>query len=162
VYGSQCVIDLYARTARDGGDRIVRTARPEPGSGLVRFELRPTDHTLIWARTRFQPTANGGHSGEVRLEVARAVSLSAERVGTRRYVFSGAVAPKQGGLLVSLHRTDGSGRSVLTAQTRTGDDGAYRMVRTFTGSGRFAFFTTVAGDAVAGAGRSAARNLVLV
>ena len=158
VEGATCVVDLFARTARDGTVRIVRTGTPAPGTGTVSFSLRPTDDTVVWAQSRDRRGVRGGRSNDLPLDVVRAVSLSAHRDGPRTVTFIGVTRPAAAGLLVSLYRATSHG-PVLTAQARTDGSGRYTVRRIFSGRGRHTFSARTAADALARTGTSPARSI---
>lgn len=98
-------------------------------------------------------------SGQQTVRVVPRLTLTARREAPRRYVFSGSAGrPDQ---LLSLYRVDAAGRHVLTAQTRTQQDGTWRLRRSFLGSGRFGFVLRTRGDAGNEPGASAVRPTVV-
>lgn len=95
-----------------------------------------------------------GETQPQRMDVASVLALTtATRTGTRSFVFSGTNKGHAGDL-VNLYRVDASGRPVLTSQARTGTNGTYRIGRTFSGVGTFAFFVASPTDAANVAGES--------
>lgn len=88
--------------------------------------------------------------------VRSALSINAQRLGTRQYRFYGTLRPGLSGRTVSLFRRAG-GREVLVSRTTVGSNGVYDVRRTFTGSGRFDFLVRFAGDASSTAVASAVR-----
>lgn len=151
------VVDLFAYTRPSTTFRVVRTGTLGSDGGL-RFGLRPPANTRLYAVRR-----GCGRSQDVVLNVATALTLAVERVGPRRYVFSGDSLPaRSGGLIVSLYRSTDDGREVLTAQVRAdAQDGTWRMLRTFTGSGRFGFVARTGQDLQNAPGRSGVRSLLV-
>jgi len=152
------VVDLLAYTQPSTTYRVVRTATVAP-DGTARFALRPPANTRLYAQRRGCAAA----SEPVVLNVATALSLAAERLGPRQYLFSGDSLPaRPGGLVVSLYRVTADGREVLTAQARAdAQDGTWSVLRTFTGTGRFGFVARTGQDLQNAPGRSGVRSLLV-
>lgn len=142
----------------DGAPVRTGTAGPD---GLLRFTVSPVRDVVLRAQRRGDCEVRTGTPPSVRLQVDPALSLSAQRLGVRRYAFSGRVLPARPGQQVRLHRVDG-GRDVLLATTALRADGTWRLERRFLGGGRLLLQArTAAGDATDGttvrAGVSAVR-----
>ena len=151
------VVDVFAYTRPSTQYRLVRTGTLA-SDGTVRFSLRPPANTRLYVQRR-----GCGASPSVVLDVATALTLAVDRVGPRQYLFSGDSLPaRPGGLVVSLYRTTSDGREVLTAQTRADEqDGTWRLLRTFSGSGRFGFVARTGQDLQNAPGRSGVRSLLV-
>lgn len=120
--------------------------------------MRPPANTRLQARhgdCTFGPS--------VVLNVRTALTLNVERLGTREYAFSGDSLPaRPGGLVVSVYRITTAGSQVLTAQSRASEStGEWRLVRRFTGSGRFGFLVRTGQDLLNAPGSSAVRSLLV-
>ena len=130
------------------------------GGGTETFwDVRPSENTTL----RLRSTVRGQYgcvSDPVALYVEPAVTISAVREAPRDYVFSGRVLPGRS-QQVSLYRLDDAGRPVLTARGRVDDQGAYRIPRTFLGSGEFRFFASVPASRTNLTGRSPSRPTVV-
>ena len=150
-------VDLYAYTRPSTTFRRVRTQVAD-SSGVARFSVRPPANTRLYAQ---REGCDPGPS--VVLNVRTALSLAVERTGPREYVFSGDSLPaRSGGLVVSLYRLTDGGRSVLTAQARAdAADGEWRLVRRFTGTGRFGFVVRTGQDLQNAPGTSNVRSLLV-
>lgn len=151
------VAELWAYTRPSTTYRLVRTGTLA-SDGTLGFDLRPPANTRLQARHRdcaFGPS--------VVLNVRTTLTLEVERLGTREYAFSGDSLPaRPGGLVVSLYRITTDGAQVLTAQTRASEaDGEWRLVRRFSGSGRFGFVVRTGQDLLNAPGSSAVRSLLV-
>jgi len=151
------IVDLFAYTRPSTQYRLVRTGTAA-SDGTVRFVLRPPANTRLYAHRR-----GCGPSPQVVLNVATALTLEVERLGPRQYLFSGDSLPaRRGGLVVSLYRITSDGRQVLTGQERADEqDGSWRLLRTFSGSGRFGFVARTGQDLQNAPGRSGVRSLLV-
>ena len=94
-----------------------------------------TKNTRILAKA-----ASGLPSTNPLIQVRSVASLTATRVGTRTFTFSGRVYPALSGRLVSLYRT-----GTLVGQARCASTGIYSMTRTL-GAGTVTFQTKTASD----------------
>ncbi len=152
-------VDLYAYTRPSTTYRVVRTVTIPTGTQPApQVSLVPPANTRLYAQQR------GCDAGPSRvLNVRTALTLQAQRTGTRRYVFSGDSLPaRTGGLVVSLYRIESSGRRVLTAQSRAdAASGEWRVDRTFTGSGRFGFQVRTGQDLQNAPGASNVRSTLV-
>jgi hypothetical protein len=97
-------------------------------SGFGTSSHAPTKNTRIMAKT-----AGGLTSATPLIQVRSVASLSARRVATRTYSFTGRVYPARTGRLVSLYRN-----GALVAQARTDASGVYAMTKTLA-KGTFSF-----------------------
>ena len=150
-------VELWAYTRPSTTYRMVRSG-VVGNDGTIGFDVRPPTNTRLQARQRdcaFGPSTV--------LNVATTLTLAVERTGTREYVFSGDSLPaRPGGLVVSLYRVTADGSQVLTAQTRASQaTGEWRLVRRFTGSGRFGFLVRTGQDLLNAPGSSAVRSLLV-
>ena len=151
------VIDLFAYTRPSTTYRVVRSA--ELGNnGTADFTVTPPANTRLYAQQRGCP-----QSLSQVLNVRTALSLSAQRTGTRTYTFSGSSAPaREGGLIISLYRVTDDGRQILTSQTRASSgNGAWSLSRTFLGTGRFGFVVRTGQDMTNAPGASAIRSVTI-
>lgn len=150
-------VDLYAYTRPSTSYRLVRSGTTGP-DGTVSFALRPPANTRLHAQVR---DCSPGPS--VVLNVRTALTLAVERTGAREYLFSGDSLPaRPGGLVVSLYRLTTDGRQVLTAQSRAdAASGEWRIVRGFTGTGRFGFVARTGQDLQNAPGSSGVRSLLV-
>lgn len=150
-------VDLYAYTQPSTTYRLVRS-QVSDSTGLARFSVRPPANTRLYAQ---KPGCTPGPS--VVLNVRTALSLAVTRTGPQEYVFSGDSLPaRPGGLIVSLYRLTADGRSVLTAQARAdAADGEWRVLRRFTGTGRFGFVVRTGQDLQNAPGASNVRSLLV-
>lgn len=150
-------VELWAYTRPSTTYRLVRSGTVG-GDGTVGFDVRPPANTRLQARER---DCAAGPSTV--LNVATALTLAVERTGTREYAFSGDSLPaRPGGLVVSLYRITTAGSQVLTAQARASEaTGEWRLVRRFSGSGRFGFLVRTGQDLLNAPGSSAVRSLLV-
>ena len=152
-------VDLYAYTRPSTQFRLVRTVTIPTGTAPdPMVSLRPPGNTRLYAQQRGCPAGP-----QKVINVRTALSLFAQRDGVRTYTFSGDSLPaRPGGLIVSLYRLAADGRQVLTAQARaSATDGRWRLVRVFTGSGRFGFVVRTGQDLQNAPGRSNVRTLLV-
>lgn len=151
-------VELWAYTRPSTTYRLVRSGTLD-GDGALAFDVRPP------ANTRLQARYSGcGSRPSVVLNLATALTLAVERRGTREYAFSGDSLPaRPGGLVVSLYRVTAEGSQVLTAQARASEaDGEWRLVRRFSGSGRFGFLARTGQDLLNAPGSSAVRSVLII
>ena len=129
--------------------------------GTANSEVFPATNTRLFAVQ--EGCDESFESPSVVLNVRAALSISAKRIGTRAYTFSGDSLPaRPGGLEVSLYRVERDGRHVLTAQTRAdARTGNYSLTRRFTGSGELAFVVRTGQDLRNAAGSSNVRPTVV-
>jgi glucose/arabinose dehydrogenase len=152
-------VDLHAYTRPSTDFRVVRTVTIPAGTGPDPVvSLRPPGNTRLYAQQRGCPAGP-----QSIINVRTALSLSAERDGVRAYTFSGDSLPaRPGGLIVSLYRIASDGRQVLTAQSRAdAQNGEWRIVRRFTGTGRFGFLVRTGQDLQNAPGASNVRSTVI-
>lgn len=154
---SGTVVDLWAYTRPSTTYRLVRTG-VLAADGTLAFDVRPPANTRLQARHRdcaFGPS--------VVLNVRTALTLDVERTGPGEYAFSGDSLPaRPGGLVVSVYRITTDGTQVLTAQARASEaTGEWRLVRRFSGSGRFGFLVRTGQDLLNAPGSSAVRSLLV-
>ncbi|MCW2606328.1 MAG: 5-nucleotidase protein [Frankiales bacterium] len=142
-------VRVYAYTRPSAEYRLVRESSTETA-----FTLRPPGNTRLYV------TGTNCDEGTRVITVRNGVSINARRDAPRVYTFSGTVLPRQAGTPVSLYRV-ADGRSVLTAQARTGADGVWRVTRRFTGSGEFGFVARTANSLQNAAGASRVRPTVV-
>lgn len=150
-------VELWAYTRPSTTYRMVRSGIVGD-DGTVDFDVRPPANTRLQARQRdcaFGPSTV--------LNVATALTLDVARTGTREYAFRGDSLPaRPGGLVVSLYRITTDGSQVLTAQARASEaNGEWRLVRRFSGSGRFGFLARTGQDLLNAPGASAVRSLLV-
>ena len=145
------VVRLFAYTRPSTGYRQVREATAGPDG--VEWEVRPGANTRLYGRV---DGVCGARSGSATIAVASTVSLSAERLSARRYVFRGQARPARPGQVVSLRLGDR-----LLAQGRTDRTGRYEVERRFDRDARLDLRVTVGRDVTAGAGSSPVRPTVV-
>lgn len=150
-------VELWAYTRPSTTYRMVRSGIVG-NDGTLGFDVRPPANTRLQARERdcaFGPS--------VVLNVRTALTLGVERLGAREYAFSGDSLPaRPGGLVVSVYRITTDGAQVLTAQARASEStGEWRLVRRFSGSGRFGFLARTGQDLLNAPGSSAVRSLLV-
>ena len=148
---------LLAYTRPSTTYRVVRSGTFGE-DGTITFSVRPPANTRLYA------TAESCTSGpSIVLNVRTALTLTAERLGTRTYRFAGDSLPaRPGGLIVSLYRVTEQGRQVLTAQARAdAADGTWSLDRTFTGTGRFGFLVRTGQDLQNAPGASNVRSTLI-
>ena len=150
-------VELWAYTRPSTTFRLVRSAVTDD-RGVAAFTVRPPGNTRLYAR---KPGCEPSPSQV--LNVSTALTLTAQRTGPREYVFAGDSLPaRPGGLVVSLYRVTADGRQVLTAQTRADSaTGEWRLVRRFTGTGRFGFVVRTGQDLQNAPGSSNVRSLLV-
>jgi hypothetical protein len=126
----------------------------------------PVDFTLRLGRNtrcyiQYADNSSQGASGSVVVAVRTVLSVSAIRTGPLRYVFIGRNLPRVGGQLITLYRVDNAGNEIRTANLVTDDSGRYRVTRTFTEGGTFAFRVRTSNtlNNVPGASRTVTLNL---
>ncbi len=122
------------------------------------WTLRPNENSVV----RVRSTVSGQYtcvSNPLRLYVEPAISISARRVGTREYVFTGRVLPGRQ-QTATLYRVTPQG-PVITAQRRVDDDGTYFLGRYFASPGRYDFYVGVSGSRTNLAGQSPVRNTLV-
>jgi hypothetical protein len=147
-------VDVYAYTRPSTEYRLVRSG-PADDNGEFATDVRPNRNTRLYA------VAEGcDKSPSVVINVHTALSITAKRVGTRTYVFAGKTFPARG-QVVSLYRVANDGSEVLAARVRAAADGSYSIRRTFSGKGRFDFFTYTGGDLENGEGVSNDRSTLI-
>lgn len=147
-------VDLFAYSQPSTTYRVVRSATLG-SDGTAGFSVRPPTNTRLYAQQR------GCAAGpSVVLNVRTALTLTAQRLGTRLYRFAGDSLPaRPGGLIVSLYRETPTGREVLTAQARAdGATGEWTLDRRFTGTGRFGFLVRTGQDLTNAPGASHVRS----
>lgn len=127
-------LDIYSKT-QPATDYSRIAAVTLDANGMGTSSHAPTKNTRILAKT-----ASGLASTNPLIQVRSVASLSATRVGTRTFTFSGRVYPALSGRLVSLYRN-----GVLVAQARCASTGIYTMTKTL-GAGTFSFQTKTAND----------------
>jgi hypothetical protein len=149
------VIELLAYSRPSTTYRVVRRAET-PSTGRSSFSVVPPTNTRLYAR---QVGCSGDSESRV-LGVRTVISLQAVRTATRTYEFSGSVLPRRAGQLVTVYRRSSSG-DVLTAQARTDARGVYRVRRTFSGTGTFAFFARTSNDVTNLGGISGDRSVAI-
>ena len=158
------LVDLFAYTRPTTEYRLVRSAMTD-ADGIATFTVRPPANTRLSAAQREEDCTDPvfGTEPSVVLNVRTALTLTASRVGVRKYVFAGRSLPaRPGGLVVSLYRVSGSGSEVLTAQTRaSAADGDWAINREFTGGGRFGFVVRTGQDLQNAPGASNVRSTVI-
>lgn len=152
-------VDLFAYSRPSTTYARVRTA--EVGAdGVARFAVRPGGNTRLYAQTR-GCTADLSRDSVVLL-VKPLVTMDVTRAGARSYTFRGTSVPgRTGGLLLNLYRVNADGSQVLTAQTRAASDGAWRIDRRFTGTGRFGFVVRSVPDVQNPTGQSPLRSVFI-
>lgn len=167
VHGEQAdFIYLFEKQAQDTDFRVIASYQPTQSTD---YEAAVTPRTNVDYKIRYDgggpsrshpagcsevPYYTGASRTPVRMSVATSLTLSkATHTGPRSYVFSGANKGHAGDL-VNLYRLDEKGHPVLTAQVKSRTDGTYRIGRTFTGVGTFAFFTASPSDSANLAGES--------
>jgi hypothetical protein len=151
-------VELLAYTRPSTTFRVVRSGTTDANGNITFANLRPPANTRLVAQQR------GCAFGRQKvLNVRTLLTLFVERNGTRTYTFSGRALPaRPGGLIVSLYRVTGSGRQVLTSQTRAdASTGRYVINRRFTGSGRFGFVVRTGQDLQNAPGSSNVRSLLV-
>jgi hypothetical protein len=105
--------------------------------GVLEFGIRPGTNTRCFVQYQGQSATA---SGAVVINVHTTLSLSAVRgSGVRTYIFQGRNLPRLAGQLITLYRIDSAGQEIRTANLTTDSSGIYRLQRTFTGTGTFAF-----------------------
>jgi hypothetical protein len=129
-------------------------------SGSASFALRPGTNTRCFVRYVDDPASA---SPSVVVNVHTTLSLSAVRNAgvPRGFVFQGRNLPRLSGQLITLYRLDGEGREIRTATTKTDSSGTWRIPRTFTGSGTFAFVVHTTQTLTNAPGRSAPYRLAI-
>ena len=151
-------VDLFAYTRPSTDYRLVRTQALPPGGEAV-VTLRPPANTRLYAQQR------GGcpRGADSVVDVRTTLTLTARRDGPRLYAFAGDSLPaRAGGLVVSLYRVEPGGRQVLAGQARADAvDGTWRLVRRFTGSGRFGFVARTGQDLQNAPGSSNVRSTLV-
>ncbi len=149
-------VRLFAYSRPSTNYRLVREATIS-SDGTVTFTVRPPTNTRLYAS---QDDCNGP---SVVLNVRTALTLTAERLGTRLYRFAGDSLPaRPGGLIVSLYRVSGDGLEVLTAQARAdAATGEWSLERRFTGAGRFGFLVRTGQDLTNAPGESNVRSTLV-
>ena len=152
-------VDLFAYSRPTTTYAKVRTA--EVGAdGVARFAVRPGGNTRLYAQAR-GCTADLLRDSVVLL-VKPLVTMDVTRTGTRSYTFRGTSVPgRTGGLLLNLYRVNVDGSQVLTAQTRAAANGAWRIDRRFSGTGRFGFVVRSAPDIQNPTGQSPVRSVFI-
>ena len=157
-------VDLLAYTRPSTEYRVVRSATTD-ASGLAGFTVRPPANTRLVARRheRCSGPPIDETNASVVLNVRTALTITAERNGTRDVTFAGDSLPaRPGGLIVSLYRITDDGRQVLTSQARAGaTDGQWSVRRRFTGSGRFGFVARTGQDLQNAPGASNVRSTLI-
>jgi hypothetical protein len=151
------VVDLYAYTQPSTTYRLVRSGTTS-ADGVVSWAVRAPANTRLYAQQR-----DCAPGPSVVLNVATALTLTAERKGVREYVFAGDSLPaRSGGLIVSLYRITNGGGQILTSQARASAvDGEWRLERRFTGTGRFGFVARTGQDMRNAPGASQVRSLLV-
>jgi hypothetical protein len=150
-------VELLAYTQPSRTYKVVRTATLGD-SGVANFVLKPPANTRIAGQQR------GCAFGQSRvINVRTALSLAAVRNGARTYTFSGDSLPaRRGGLIISLYRAMPNGQQVLTSQVRASEtDGEWKLVRKFTGNGRFGFVVRTGQDVQNAPGTSNVRQTLV-
>jgi hypothetical protein len=147
--GSQVELWAYSRPATTY--RRVRAGTAD-SQGNAAFTVQPGTNTRLYAH--YAEGATQADSASVVITVHTALSLSAYRDGVRRYQFQGRNLPQLSGQLITLYRIDGAGREIRTATTHTDGSGIWRIDRTFTASGTFAFVARTSQTYNNAAGRS--------
>ncbi|MCW2606966.1 MAG: N-acetylmuramoyl-L-alanine amidase [Frankiales bacterium] len=121
------------------------------GSGSATSSHRPQKNTRITARS-----SDGVLSGNQPLVQVRSVaSMTASRVGSRTYAFTGRVYPALDNRLVNIYRN-----SVLVAQARSDASGIYRVTRTL-GAGTSTFLARSPNDTYNLGATSPARQVLI-
>jgi hypothetical protein len=139
--GSGVSLYGYTRPAGPGQERVLATAQTDEYS-VARIRLPISGSSRLYAVAAGCVFAS---EHEVIVVRDRLEGLGARRLSPRRYVFSGFHAAPPGKVL-SLYRVTAEGRSVLTAQTRTGGE-FWQIERTFLGSGEWDFYAATGTDA---------------
>lgn len=135
--------------------RTVTTA-----SGSATFVIYPGTNTRCFVRLQNDP---GTASDSLVINVHTTLSLSAARNAgpARSYTFQGRNLPRRAGQLITLYRIDPAGREIRTATTTTDASGIWRLTRTFTGTGTYAFVVRTTQTLNNAPGVSARYRLVL-
>jgi hypothetical protein len=155
------VVELFARTRPDMTEVLVRVGTTDD-RGVATFAVRPPRNTVLRGEVQEDECRYRlGSAPALSVEVATALSLSADRNGRLDYTFRGRAMPARPGQVVSLHRRTADGREVLTSRARVGTDGTWTVDRRFQGSGRFPFVARTAASADNAAGVSDARPTVV-
>jgi hypothetical protein len=147
-------LTIYAYTRPSTTYKAVRQGTVG-SDGTYATVVGPTRNTRLYAQATNCPAAQSAV-----INVHTAISISAKRNGPRDYTFSGKTFPGRA-LIVNLYRDSGTGNPVLTARARADSSGRYAIHRTFTGNGRFVFFTYTGGDLTNAEGASDDRPTVI-
>lgn len=154
---------LLAYTRPSTTFRQVRTGVTDRDGTVLLFVRPPANTRLLAVPVTDGCSAQPDLTGSVVLNVATTLTLTAQRLGTRDYVFAGDSLPaRPGGLIVSLYRRTDGGHEVLTAQARAGvTDGEWSLRRHVTGSGRFGFLARTGQDLRNAPGASNVRSTLV-
>jgi hypothetical protein len=132
-------VTIYAYSRPSTTYKAVRDGRAG-SDGTYATVVGPTRNTRLYAQADGCP-----QSRSAVINVHTAISLTVKRNGTRDYTFTGRTFPGRA-LMVNLYRDTGSGNPTLTARARADAAGRYTIHRTFSGNGRFVFFTFTGAD----------------
>lgn len=155
--------EVVVQAAPGAAVQLLAYSRPSTTYRVVREGVAASDGRLVFAvrpltSTRLYAIESGCPASESQVvQVRSALSLGATRVGVRDFVFRGRAVPARTGQLVSLYRTTGTGRHVLSGQARVDGTGTWALRRAFSGTGRFGFLARTGSDLVNAAGTSAVR-----
>ncbi|MCU1691168.1 MAG: hypothetical protein JWM64_259 [Frankiales bacterium] len=149
-------VEVRARENGDQGFTTVATSRTDD-AGRWSAAVRPRYSTRYRAVVEAtSTTAEVLGDTEPAVVVRSALSINAQRLGTRQYRFFGTLRPGKAGRTVSLFRRTGT-KETLVSRTTTDDRGVYDVRRTFTGSGRFDFLVRFSADSYSTAATSGVR-----